>query len=218
MHRRADDQRPHPPDHPLARSFVQEISAPFGDLNPKGSLTRVLSILAAGDLSHPAEVVWCLVRAYTVARDTRTVRPEHLDASTGRANRMPLFCAMFERFVRARVEAQRWNYPWHQMEEDIAADDRLTLWCNEQQARDRELTRAQNEVSQGAPHLQGVSSRESPPQKAVQRMSAVLAQQRHRPRLSQTDEERGERARYARTVMARVSSMAGAMNEAIVGG
>lgn len=47
-------------------------------------------------------------------------------------------------------------------------------------------------------------------------MSAVLAQQRQ-PRLSQTEEEREARARYARTVMARVLSMGCALNGPSIG-
>jgi hypothetical protein len=127
------DRPPRPPDHPLARSFVQEIAAPFGDRNPKGSTTRVLGILANASLEE-AEVPLCLVRAYVTARDTHTLRPAYYDQVTGQANRMPLFCTLFERFVQARLHNGKWNYSWQEMEEDIAADDRLLLWWTEHQA------------------------------------------------------------------------------------
>src|SRR6185437_14686925 len=101
--------------HPLVCSFLQKIVAPFGDRNPKGSTTRVLRIIANASLEE-AEVILCLVRAYTIARDTRTLR--HADPATGQANRMPLFCTLFERFVEARIQNNKWAYSWQQMEDD----------------------------------------------------------------------------------------------------
>ncbi len=132
----SQDQRstpPRPPDHLLARSFVHEIAVPFGDRNLRGSTTRILKIVAHAALED-AEVLLCLVRAYTVARQTRTLRPEHAPSEGGPANRMPLFCTLFERFVQARVQNGKWNYSWQQMEDDLAADDRLLLWWTEHQA------------------------------------------------------------------------------------
>jgi hypothetical protein len=124
---------------------------------------------------------------------------------------------MVERFVQARREAHRWNYSWQQMEADIAADDRLVLWWNEQQARYRELTAIQTEAPESEQSPRDVSSPEPGPKEREIRRSAVLSQRRRRPRLSQSEEERRERAMYARTVMARVSRLAGAMYEPIIG-
>ncbi len=149
---------PRPPDHALARSLVHEIAAPFGNRNPKGSTTRVLRIIAGVGLEE-AEVLLCLVRAYTIARDTRTLR--HTDPATGHANRMPLFCTLFERFVQARVHRSTWNYPWQQMEEDLAADDRLLLWWTEHQARLAKETPNPHE-SQSVP-VPGVQADQSEP-------------------------------------------------------
>ncbi len=215
---RGNDPRSSSPEHPLAGSFVQAISAPCGDLNTKGSLTRVLGIIAQAHLDQPAEVLPCLVRAYIVARDTHTIRPEHWDATTGRANRMPLFCTMFERFIQARVQERRWDYTWQQMEEDIEADDRLTLWRNEHQAVFHEMNDGQAHDKKREQHVQGTVPFESTRKEVEQRVSAVFLQQRRHPRLSQTEEERAARATYARTVMARVSRMAVAMNEPIIWG
>lgn len=209
-------KRSSPPDHPLARSFVQELSALFGDGNPKGSLTRVLSLLASAHLSHPAEVLPCLVRAYTVARDTRTIRAEHWDARTGRVNRMPLFCAMVARLVQAYAQAQRWHYTWQQMEEDIAADDHLRLWWHQQQGQNRALAGIHAEAQEGAPSLQGDSSCPPAPQKTKHRLSVVLARQRSRPRLSQTDEEREARAIAARMVLTHLARSCVAMDEPVI--
>ncbi len=215
MHRRADDQRPHPPDHPLARSFVQEISAPFGDLNKKGSLTRVLRTIADAQLDHQASVLLCLVRAYTVARDTRNVRPEHWDPGTGRANRMPLFCAMFERFVQACAKASRWEYTWQQMEDDIEADDRLVLWWSEHRALG-------SETPDHPPHEQeGGQNRCAalPPGVGPEReLRAVDTQARHQRRTqrSQTEEEREERAALAHKVLAHLLSRAVPIQEPII--
>jgi hypothetical protein len=119
------------PSHLLAESFVREIVAPFGDLNPKGTQTRILSILKEAHLAQPADVLACLIRAYVVARDTRTIRPEHCHPETGLANRMPLFCALFRRFVDACVQGRRGNSSWHHMEEELGADGHLTYWWNE---------------------------------------------------------------------------------------
>lgn len=125
---------PRPSDHPLARSFLHEIAAPFGDHNPKGSVARVLNMLAHASLEE-AEVLLCLVRAYTIARDTRTIRSAHSDPDpgTGRVNRMPLFCTLFERFIQARLHNNKWTYSWQQLEGDLIADDRLLLWWTEHQ-------------------------------------------------------------------------------------
>jgi hypothetical protein len=127
----ASRSRVPPPDVPMARAFVWEISSPFGDHNPGSSVTRVLRVIAEQGLSV-TETLCCLVRAYTVARDTHRIRSEHCDPATGRQNRMPLFCVMFERFARACAQSgSDWDYTWQHMMADMGADDRLGLWCYE---------------------------------------------------------------------------------------
>lgn len=204
-------------EHPLARSFVQAIAAPFGDLNPKGSLTRILSILTSAKLSYPTEEVLCLLRAYMIARNTRTLRTKHYDVHTGQANRMPLFCTMFEKFVQARKGEHRWEYTWAKMEEDIAADNLLLLWWNEQQERDHELVEVERERQGEAQHLPHITELEPTPKEVTHQISEVLLQQLRQRRLSQGEEEREERATYARSIIARVSSVVGAMNEPLIG-
>ncbi len=117
----------------LASSFVQEIATPFGDRNPTGTQTRLLSILNHAHLAHPADVIVCLVRAYLVARDTRTIRPEHCDPQTGQTNRMPLFCAMFQRFVEACAQRKPGDADWQLLKKELAKDPCLALWWKEQQ-------------------------------------------------------------------------------------
>jgi hypothetical protein len=114
-------------------SFLAEIAVPFGDRNLKGSTTRLLRVLAHAALSE-AEVMLCLVRAYTIARDTRRIRSVHSAQGAARPNRMPLFCSLFERFVQARLSNDRWDYSWQQLDNDLAADDRLRVWWEEYQA------------------------------------------------------------------------------------
>ncbi|HEY1348069.1 MAG TPA: hypothetical protein VGF67_00415 [Ktedonobacteraceae bacterium] len=131
----ASQSRVPPPDVPMARSFVREISSPFGDHNPASSVTRVLRVIAEQDMAA-TEILCCLVRAYTVARDTHRIRSEHCDPATGRQNRMPLFCVMFERFASACMQSGNdWEYTWQHMVADIEADDRLGLWCYEYSAK-----------------------------------------------------------------------------------
>lgn len=122
-----------PPKHPLARSFVHEVAGLFGDLNEKGSKTGIERRIEDFELDQPMDVLLCLVRAYVVARDTKDEkicrrRPD------GRPNRMPLFCKMFERFAQALGPGSKWQYTYQQMFENIAADDRLSLWLSEHQA------------------------------------------------------------------------------------
>jgi hypothetical protein len=50
-----------------------------------------------------------------------------------------------ERFVQARVQNGKWNYSWQQIEDDLAADDRLLLWWTEHQARLSKETRDPHE-------------------------------------------------------------------------
>jgi hypothetical protein len=213
----AEEQIPCSTDHPLARSLVQEIAVLFGDRNPKASLTRVCSILATANLSQPDEVTLCLVRAYVVARDTRTIRAAHTDARTGHVNRMPLFCTMVDRFVQARVEAHTWDYSWQQMQEDIATDHHLARWWQKHHSRDCERTGGLEEAQEEQQRLQDISSQESVPQEVEYHISGVLSQRLRQRYLSQTDVEREERARYARTVIKRAVSMGVIMNEPMIG-
>lgn len=124
---------PPPAKHPLARSFIHEVAGLFGDLNEKGSKTRIERSIETYQLT-PDAVLLCLVRAYMVARDTadRKIRYRRPD---GASNRMPLFCTMFERFAQALGPGgSSWQYSQEQMLSDIAADDRLGLWLAEHQA------------------------------------------------------------------------------------
>lgn len=120
-----------PPKHPLASSFVHEVTSLFGDLNEKGSKTGIERSIEMFALKRPVEVLLCLVRAYVVARDTRAEKIRHRHPRTGVANRMPLFCTMFRKFAQALGPGSAWQYTWEQMLEDIAADDRLSLWLSE---------------------------------------------------------------------------------------
>lgn len=123
-----------PPKHPLARSFVHEVSGVFSDLNEKGSKTDVERRIEDFELAHPLDVLLCLVRAYVVARDTpdEKVRRRCPD---GKPNRMPLFTRMFEKFAQALGPGSTWQYTYQQMFEAIAADGRLELWVSEHQAK-----------------------------------------------------------------------------------
>lgn len=204
----------------LVHSFVQTIAAPFGDRNPRGSLTRLSSILARAQCEQPAEVVWCLVRAYTVARDTRTIRAVHCDPRTGHVNRMPLFCAMVERFVQARVPAQQGDSPWQQIEAEIAADERLLLWWSTQRTEIHDLDSASflPNASQGALEFPAMSSSISAhtQQETGPRLSATLLRHQRSPRLSQTEEARERRASHARTVLAQFLRMAVVIHDPMV--
>lgn len=134
------EELPAPAKHPLARSFVQRIASPFGDLNEKGSKTGIERSIETFGL-RPAEVLLCLVRAYIVARNTKEGKVRSRRPETGMANRMPLFCAMFRKFAQALGSGSNWEYTWEQMLEDIAADDRLGLWIIEHQAELQEWSK-----------------------------------------------------------------------------
>jgi hypothetical protein len=112
----------------LVDSFLTAIAGPFGDQSPKGTRTRVRALLHEAHLSQPAEIVVCLLRAYIVARDTRTIRSEHCHPETGQANRMPLFCTMVQRFVEEGRQRRWWDSSWQRMEEEIASDERMARW------------------------------------------------------------------------------------------
>jgi hypothetical protein len=154
------------PSHLLAESFVREIVAPFGDLNPKGTQTHILSILKEAHLAQPADVLACLIRAYVVARDARTIRPEHCHPETGLVNRMPLFCALFRRFVEACVQGRRGNASWHHLEEEVAADGHLTCWWNEHRHLLGTLAPAVFTTSENKQNVSGVCSPAHAPEPA----------------------------------------------------
>ena len=182
------------PSHLLASSFAREIAAPFGDLSPKGTHTRVISILKDARLDQPADVLLCLIRAYVVARDTRAIRPEHCRPETGQANRMPLFCAMFQRFVDARAQGNWWDAPtWQQVEEEMAADDRLALWWSEHQPLVGEAPSPSPDEPAGWHHRS--DARLSGEEQEMAHQTHDMPSRRARiSRLSQTDEQRETRA------------------------
>ncbi|HEU5381848.1 MAG TPA: hypothetical protein VFV38_41030 [Ktedonobacteraceae bacterium] len=184
----------------LARTFLSEIAVPFGDRNPRGSVTRVLGIIQETCLEQPVDVLSCLIRAYTVARDTRTIRPEHCCPKTGQANRMPLFCAMFQRLVEMQTQSNGGDYSWQHLEQAIAADEHLTRWWKKQQGLVGEWVRWPTHCEQetSLPVAQ-VSRQEIAPGTA-----SVQIPRKRRSRLSQTEEEREARAARARRVRARL--------------
>lgn len=202
----------------LVRSFVQEVSGPFGDLNPKGSVTRILAMLASAPLDDPDDILLCLVRAYTIARDTGTIRPQHWNQQAGRANRMPLFCTMFQRLTQARAQGHHREYTWQQMQEDIAADALLTHWQHEQWeyvshlADDLTADDPTDEPEETHPLPSSPFSEQMLPETTL---SVPRAFPRQSPR-SQTTEEREARAAHARSVRAQLSRMAVAINDPII--
>ncbi len=145
-----------PPKHPLARSFVHEVAGLFGDLNEKGSKTGIERKIESFALESAADVLLCLVRAWCVARDTKAEKIRHRRPD-GSANRMPLFCTMFGRFAQALGPGSKWQYTWEQMLEDIAADDRLSLWVSEHQAELAGDVSDQAETSEESPSVQPVA-------------------------------------------------------------
>ena len=204
------DEPPAPfPDVPLVRSFVQEIAPAFGDRNTRGSITRVLRLLTEQGLRE-AEALCCLVRAYTIARDTSTIRPQHCDYATGRTNRMPLFCALFERFARTYRQGVHREYSWQNMKEDLAVDDRLARWWSEHWRAFGERT------GLGSDAEKGVCSPEPICEEAEHSISPACSRQKRHSLRSQTIEERTQRAVYARRIVARLSEMAVAIDEPII--
>jgi hypothetical protein len=196
------------PSHLLASSFAREIAAPFGDLSPKGTHTRVISILKDAHLDQPADVLLCLIQAYVVARDTRAIRPEHCCPETGQANRMPLFCAMFQRFVNACAQGNWWDAPtWQQVEEEMAADDRLALWWSEHQSLVGEAPLLSPDEPTGWHDLSD-ARHPGTEQEIAHQTTDMLPRRARFSRLSQTDEQREERAALARSVLRRLSRMA----------
>jgi hypothetical protein len=113
--------------NPLIRAFVREISPVFHDKNPKSSLTRTLRAVEQAQLAQK-DILACLVKAYVVAQETKTVKPQHRHFDGD--NKMPLYCTMFARFVQQSVDGN-FGYNTEQLATDIAADDRLVLFVVE---------------------------------------------------------------------------------------
>lgn len=201
------------PDHPLARSFLAAIAEPFGDRNPKGSVTRVRRLLAQAGLSD-GDVVLCLGRAAAVARQTQTLRPAHYDPNTGQANRMPLFCALLERFVQARVQRQPWVYSWQQLETDLASDACLAAWWCACPCREA-LT-----LPDAAPEQEALEAEDPSPREDVALTPAAReAWERwhtRRMHLSQTQAQQEARAARAHQVIRQCSRRAIALESPMV--
>jgi hypothetical protein len=128
-HKYAGDGKPRPKDNALVSSFLKEIGPLFHDKNLNGSITRALRIVQGFGLTIDADILACLVRAYKVARDTRTVREAHKNED-GSANRMPLFLAMLRTFAEVCAKGKS-QYSGEDLVADIAEDDRLGLWLAE---------------------------------------------------------------------------------------
>jgi hypothetical protein len=122
--------------NPLIERFVREFSQILYDENVEGSVTR--SLRAVEGLGLPQkDIMACLVKAYTVARDTKTVR-EKYRRPDGRDLRMPLFCTMFERFTRQRTE-DNFSYDDEGLAQWIASDQRLVDFVNELSPEEKDL-------------------------------------------------------------------------------
>ncbi len=155
--RPAQDERPRPAKNVLARSFLNEIALAFGDLNKKGSITRVERSIEACELDQAEDVVLCLVRAYLVASSTKEEKIRHRHPQSGLANRMPLFCTMVQRFLEARASSVTWEYTWQDAERDIQDDDRLLLWWSEHQELLCQPTQSHAETSAPASPEESIS-------------------------------------------------------------
>ena len=186
----------------LADTFLAVISGPFGDQNPKGTRTRIRTLLHEANLSDATETVRCLVRAYLVARNTRTIRAEHIHPQTGQVNRMPLFCAMVQRFVEQRQQGTGWEDSWRHLEEEIAADVCLAPWWSEHKSQ---ISIPSETLSDGlgAEQQQGEES-EATERSDQENAAFSVRRSPRRRRLSQTDAQREERAALAHRVLWRL--------------
>lgn len=117
----------------LVDSFLAAIGTSFGDQNVKGTQTYLRRLLREAKLTSSTEILRCLLRAYLVARQTRTIRPEHQCPETGQVNRMPLFCAMVRQFAQERRQEHWWHASWPQVHEAMRADADLTRWWHAHQ-------------------------------------------------------------------------------------
>lgn len=206
----------------LARSFVQEIAGPFGDANPPGSITRVLRVLSEEHLEHPTEVLQCLVRAYTVARETRSIRPAYQDPSTGRANRMPLFCAMVQRFAHSQRQGSPCNQGWQQVEAELATDEHLAAWWNQQRGW-RAMYQSEDDRHDGRTEEEDEREQErqeaSVPAEANETgrpVEEMVSPAPRRTRCSQSEQEREQRATVARQVVGCLRTMGVVIHDPII--
>ncbi len=186
----------------LAASFLRRIAGPFGDRSPKGSQTRLRVLLSETHRSTPAEVLPCLVRAYLVARDTRTIRAVHC-SPTGQANRMPLFFALLQRFLGE--EAPAWDEHGSLMEEALVSDPCLAGWWSEHQRQVHlpSLALSDDVEREALQEAEGQDKQAYLPQEAAEKELCS-----HRPRrLSRSDAEREVRAALARQVLWRLGGL-----------
>ena len=192
----------------LADSFLSLLCGPFGDQSPKGSQTRLRTLVSKAKFSDTASVLHCLVRAYLVARDTRTIRAMHC-SPTGEANRMPLFFAMVQRFLSETAPAE--NAHWLAVEDALVSDPCLAPWWNEHQQQILLPSRA---LLDGGV-LQAAEKQEK--QAYFAQKTAETAMRAPRTRcLSQNDAAREERAALARRVLRRLGRMGVVLQESTV--
>jgi hypothetical protein len=128
----------------LVSAFVREFASLFHDRNVKASHTRALRTVEYTQLSQKA-ILAALVKAYLVALDTKTVKPQHRHPDGD--NKMPLFCTMFARFVEQATTGS-FGYGDEHLARDIAADDRLVLFVVEHQLEATLLEEAVAEETQ----------------------------------------------------------------------
>ena len=112
----------------LVSAFVREVSPLFCDRNMKGSRTRALRAVEQQTHLSQKEILACLVKAYLVALETKTVQPQHRHPDGD--NKMPLFCTMFARFVD-QCSQGKFSYTDESLARDIAEDDRMVLFVVE---------------------------------------------------------------------------------------
>jgi hypothetical protein len=194
----------------LADSFLAAIAGPFGDQSPKGTRTRLRACFQEAHLVDPAEIVMCLIRAYVVARDTRTIRAEHCHSETGRVNRMPLFCAMVLRLADASRRGPWWESDWQCIEAEIASDHCLAQWWQRHQV-------ALAIVGETSLDLSGTQPEgEEPISLGADQEPTAPPVNPRRTRLSQTDQARAERTASARRVLRHLRKMAVPIQDASV--
>jgi hypothetical protein len=126
QHTRENDGKSRPLPNRMVSSFLREIALLFGDQNIKASITRALRLTQQAGLTSQQEILACLVKAYHATHKTQRVKYHNADGSP---NKMPLFLTLLSTFANACAAGK---LPMHDLEADIAADDRLVLWVIEQ--------------------------------------------------------------------------------------
>lgn len=209
----AGDGKPRPKPNTLVSSFLGEIGPLFHDKNLNGSITRALRVVQGCGLEIDADILACLVRAYKVAKDTRTIREAHKNED-GSANKMPLFLAMLRTFAEACAQGKS-QYSGEDLVADIAEDDRLGLWLAEcglqlevlsdpAVAQSEELVEAtitQDDDQEVTTTSEAGESEASFPQEEVSKQEQQSMQVVRRIR---TAEDKQARADYARKVRAKL--------------